>query len=97
MRKVKIFLVLFLFTSFQLFSQNIYVGIGTGLNIISCDNYYTSNFGRFGVYQSVNGPETNLAGLGLSNELQFQINSKYSFNNSPFSLSAGFQYCKYDR
>ena len=30
--------------------------------------------------------------MGLSNEWQFQIIGKYSFINSPFSLTAGFSY-----
>lgn len=94
MCKVKIFLILFLVSSPSLFSQSIYVGLGTGINIIEGDNYYTSNFGRFGVYQSVNGTVTNFAGMGLSNEMQFQVNGKYSFNNSPFSFVVGLQYLR---
>lgn len=94
MCKVKIFLILLLVSSSPLFPQSIYVGLGAGLNIIKGDNYYTSNFGSLGVYQSVNGTVTNFAGMDLSNELQFQINGKYFFNNSPFSLIAGLQYLR---
>ena len=92
MNKVKFFVVLFLSLSFPLISQTISIGVGTGLNFINGTNYYTNKFGELGRYENVNGTETNFAGLGLSNELEFKVQSKYSLDNSPFSFTAGFNY-----
>ncbi len=92
MKKNKLFLLMYLVVSFPLFSQNIYVGLGTGVNFIMNDNYYTANFGRYGLHQNINGTKTNFEGLGLSNEWQFQLNGKYYIDNSPFSLTANLNY-----
>ena len=92
MNKIKFFVFLFLSLSFPLISQTIYIGVGTGLNFINGANYYTADFGRIGRYENVNGTVTNFPGLGLSDELEFQLNGKYSLDNSPFSFTAGFNY-----
>lgn len=92
MNKVKvIFLMCFIF-SYSIFSQSISIGLGSGINFISGDNYYTNNLGRLGIYENINGTTTNLEGMGLKNELQFQLGGKYSFDNSPFSLISFFNY-----
>lgn len=92
MNKVKISFALCLMFSYSLFSQSISVGLGSGVNFISGDNYYTNDLGRLGIFENVNGTTTNLKGMGLTNELQFHIAGKYTFDNSPFSLDAGFNY-----
>jgi hypothetical protein len=92
MKTLKPILVFFFIFSFQLLPQSLSIGIGSGLNFISGTNYYTDNFGRLGKYEDINGTTTNLEGMDLSNELQFQICGKYSFEKSPFILSTGFNY-----
>ena len=92
MNPVKLSSLILLCFSIPLLSQTFSIGAGTGLNFIQGNNYYTDDFGRIGKYENINGTTTNLTGMGLSNEWQFQINGKYTFINSPFSLTAGFSY-----
>lgn len=92
MRALKIVLVLSLFISVDMFSQSLSVGLGTGLNIISGDKYYTDGLGRIGIYYNTNGTHTSFHGLSLNNEIQFQVGAKYSFLNFPFNLLAIIQY-----
>ncbi|MCJ7552463.1 MAG: hypothetical protein MUO34_01145 [Ignavibacteriaceae bacterium] len=92
MNLVKIILMMGLICSYSIFPQSISIGLGGGVNFISGDNYYTNNLGRLGLYENINGTITNLEGMGLNNELQFQLSGKYCFEDSPFSLSAGFDY-----
>ncbi|MDI6802409.1 MAG: opacity family porin [Bacteroidota bacterium] len=92
MKILKITFVLILFFSAHIFSQSLSIGLGSGLNFINGNNYYTDNFGRLGIYENINGTTTNLTGLGLSRELQFKFGAKYSFENLPLSLTAGLNY-----
>ena len=92
MNFVKLSLAIFLCFSLPLLSQTFSIGAGSGLNFMLGNNYYTDELGRIGRYENINGTNTNLTGMGLSNEWQFQIMGKYLFINSPFSLTAGFIY-----
>lgn len=92
MNPIKIILMMGLICSFSIYPQSISIGLGGGVNFISGDNYYTDNLGRLGIYENFNGATTNLEGMGLNNELQFQLSGKYCFEDSPFSLIAGFNY-----
>lgn len=88
MKSVILILSMCLMFSYSINSQSFSVGLGSGVNFISGDNYYTSELGRLGIYENINGTTTNLEGMGLKYELQFQLAGKYSFNDSPFSLDA---------
>lgn len=92
MKIFKIIIALSFLFSVNLLSQSLYVGFGSGLNFINGGSYYTSNLGRIGIYEKINGTKTNLSGLGLGKEFQFQIGGKYSLANSPISLIANIEY-----
>ncbi|MFO7523999.1 MAG: hypothetical protein R6W68_00965 [Ignavibacteriaceae bacterium] len=92
MNKVKIVLVLCLVFSYPTFAQSISVGLGGGVNFISGNNYYTNKPGRLGIYENMNGTTTNLEGMGLTSELQFQLAGKYAFDDTPFNLISSISY-----
>jgi opacity protein-like surface antigen len=80
-------LVSFVFVS-NSFCQTISVGVGTGMNMIQGDNYYTRALGSIGVYHSVNGTEASFRGLAMRNGMDFAANAKYAFNTIPISFLA---------
>ena len=92
MKTYKLIILLSFFLSIQIFSQTFSIGIGSGINFITGENYYTNSLGRIGLYENVNGTNTNLTGMGLNTEFQLQAIGKFSFNNSPICLIAAFNY-----
>jgi opacity protein-like surface antigen len=94
MKLLKISFVLISLFSVQISSQSLSVGLGSGLNFINGNNYYTDNFGLLGIYENVNGTRTNLTGLGLNREPQFRLTAKYSFENLPVNLTADLNYLR---
>jgi len=92
MNQIKLISIIFLCFSLPILTQTFTIGAGTGLNFIQGNNYYTDDFGRIGLYENINGTNTNLIGMKLNTEWQFQVLGKYFFENSLFSLTAGFVY-----
>ena len=92
MKTYIIIIFLIFFSPIQIFSQTFSVGIGSGVNFVTGDNYYTHSLGRLGIYPDVNGTTVNLEGMGMRTEFQFQLSGKYSFKDSPFNLFADFNY-----
>ncbi|MBU0561231.1 MAG: hypothetical protein KJ799_16780 [Bacteroidetes bacterium] len=92
MRTIKLFLLISLVISFEVFTQSLSIGLGSGVNFIQGGNYYTDNLGRIGRYENLNGTNTSFTGLSLNTELQFQAGGKYSFENIPINLLADIQY-----
>jgi opacity protein-like surface antigen len=73
-------------------SQTISIGLGSGINMIQGNNFYTQDFDRIGLYTKKNGTQTNFAGLAQKNEYEYAINSKIRFSNYPISLIAQVHY-----
>ncbi len=66
--------------------------MGSGINIITGENYYTNNLGRIGIYENVNGTTTNLIGSGLKKEHLFQAGLKYALNQLHINFKTIFGY-----
>ncbi len=74
------------------YSQTISIGLGSGINMIQGNNFYTEDFGRIGLYTQKNGTQTNFAGLGLKNEYDLSINAKIGFSSLPVIFIAQLHY-----
>jgi opacity protein-like surface antigen len=94
MKSLKVVFLICLVFSFEIFSQSLSIGLGSGLNFINGGNYFTDNLGRIGIYQNKNGTNTTFEGLSLDNEIQFQLGAKYSLEDFPINLLLNVQYLR---